>query len=506
MAFEQTKKSRMAIVAESTEGTPAFPSSGADFLAMQDGFSTEMGFETLENAELKSSIGKAKSISGFSIANASLSHYLRHNGVTEGVAPQSGYSKLLKAAYGSEEVNGTQYTTIAGSTTTAINVGVGVGANFAIGEGILIKHSAFAWELNVIKSIAGDVLTPLFALQNAPASGTGLGKAVSYRAADSGHPSLSLHDYRGNGGAYSLLAGMRVTSMSVEATAGELINASFELEGIKGHYNPIRIQAADAYIDFNETGPTLRAASVEVKVYRTPHELAAALAAAMNAVATDTITVTYSDSTGKFTIASSGALLELLWNTGANTANTIGDKIGFSTAADDTGAVTYTSDNAQDWSSPYTPSFDSPGDPLVAKDNEIYIGTTEDNVCAGASTLGYSMETPKVDALDVCEESGKAGSIISERTVSATATLNLPKHRADLFEAMAANTSISFMYAFGVKSGGNWVPGKCGILHIKEATVTTHTLGDNDGLVTLELEIAGHVDSSGNSETALNLL
>lgn len=504
MAF-QTKKSRMAIVQETTEGTPVYPSSGADYLAIQEGFSTELAFETLENAELRASIGKSKTLTGFESPTASLSHYLRHSGV-EGQAPQSGYSKLLKAAFGSEEVNATEYDTVAGSTTTAINVDTGEGAFFAIGEAVLVKHASFAWEIAVIRSIAGDVLTPLFALSNAPATGTNLGKAVSYRAADSGHPSLSVHDYRGNGGAYALIAGARVTSLSIEAPAGELINGSYELEGISGYFDPISIGATDTKLDFNETGPTLRVATIAQGVYKTPHELASAIETAMDAVATDNITVSYSDSTGKFTISTAGTLLELLWNTGANAANTIGDKIGFSTAADDTGALTYTSDNAQDWSSPQTPAFDSPGNPLVAKNNRVMIGSQSDNLCFSVQTLTYDLSTPKTDELSICATSGKSGSVVLEREVNVSMTANLPQHQADLFEAMRNNDSIAWQFNFGPKSAGNWVAGQSGCLHMKEATVTVHNLGDADGLVALEIELSGHVDASGNSETALNLL
>lgn len=502
---EITKKSRMAIVAESTEGTAAFPASGADFLALQEGFSATLGFETLENAELRASIGSAQSINGFESPAASISHYLRHSG-TEGQAPQSGYSKLLKAAFGSEEVNGTQYDTVSGSTTTVVNVDTGEGANFAIGEAILIKHASLPWEIGVIKSISSDALTMLFTLDNAPGTGVNLGKAVSYRAADSGHVSLSVHDYRGNGGAYQLIAGARVTSLSIEGTAGELLNASFELEGVAGYFDPIRIQAADTKLDFTETGPTVRAATIAAGVYKTPHALAAAIQAAMNAVATDNYTVTYSDSTGKFTIATDGSLLSLLWNTGTNTANTIGDKIGFSVAADDTGALTYTSDNAQDWSSPYTPAFDSPGAPLVVKNNKIMIGDQSDNVCFPAQTMTYTLGTPKTDIISWCAETGKSGSIINERTVSMSITATLERHKADLFQKIVDNGSVAVQASFGTKTAGNWDAGKSGCLHIKDASVSAHNLGDSDGLVTLEIEVQGFVDSSGNSETALNLL
>lgn len=508
---EQTKKSRMAIVAEVTEGTPVFPSAGADYLAIQDGFSTDLVFETLDNNELRASIGKSKVISGFESPAAQITHYLRHSG-TEGVAPQSGYSKLLKTAFGSEEVNATQYDTIVGSTVTAINVDVGEGANFAIGEGLLVKHAAATWEIAVVKSITGDVLTPLFALQTAPATGTNLGKAVSYRAADTGHPTLTLHDYRGNGGAYALIAGTRVTGMTIDAPAGELINASFDLEGIAGYFDPINIAAADTKLDWTDDAGTF-AATIEAKVYKDPNDLAVAIQAAMRLTATTTVpTVTYFNygaNAGKFNIKTTGTVLSLLWNTGVNTANSVGDKIGYSLASNDTGTAAttgYFSDSVQSWASPQTPAFDSPGSPIVAKNGRVMVGQQADNLCFSVNSLTYVLSTPKTDELSICAESGKSGSIINEREVTVSMTANLLRHQADIFEAMAKNTSVSWQFNFGPKTGGNYVAGQSGCLHMKEASVTVHNLGDADGLVTLEIELVGHVDASGNSETALNLL
>jgi flagellar hook-associated protein 2 len=58
-------------------------------------------------------------------------------------------------------------------------------------------------------------------------------------------------------------------------------------------------------------------------------------------------TVTYNSATQKFTIKENGSSLtelQLLWGTGANVANSAASLLGFD-AANDTGAVTYTSDN-----------------------------------------------------------------------------------------------------------------------------------------------------------------
>jgi hypothetical protein len=64
------------------------------------------------------------------------------------------------------------------------------------------------------------------------------------------------------------------------------------------------------------------------------------------AEAAGTYTVSYSATTRLFTITRSAGTLNILWNSGANKAKTIATLIGFSTAGDDTGGLTYSSDTA----------------------------------------------------------------------------------------------------------------------------------------------------------------
>lgn len=94
-------------------------------------------------------------------------------------------------------------------------------------------------------------------------------------------------------------------------------------------------------IDFNKGGGAL-VATIAAGTY-TSTTLATTIAAALNAAdGVNTYTVTYSQSTGLWTIATSGATLNLLWNSGANKAKSIGPAIGFGNTVDSTGAITYT--------------------------------------------------------------------------------------------------------------------------------------------------------------------
>jgi hypothetical protein len=97
-------------------------------------------------------------------------------------------------------------------------------------------------------------------------------------------------------------------------------------------------------MNFKETGGgPERTGTIAAGTY-TATTLAAAIKTALEGAtgATGVYTVTYSTLTGKWTIATSLAFLSLLTNTGTNVATSVWSSIGFSVAADQTGALTYT--------------------------------------------------------------------------------------------------------------------------------------------------------------------
>ena len=105
------------------------------------------------------------------------------------------------------------------------------------------------------------------------------------------------------------------------------------------------------YMDVTDGGGT---AAIEIPIQSSyaadgysAEDLATAIQTALNADATltETYTVTYNNSTQKFTIAATGTF-SLLWQSGTNTTKNIGTLIGFAVAANDASAATYTADNA----------------------------------------------------------------------------------------------------------------------------------------------------------------
>ena len=412
MANIQYKSSVLAIKVESTEGTPVVPTSGANAVALQEDFSMTPGIETQENNELRASIGKAKSIPGKETPSASLTHYLRHSGV-EGQAPNFG--PVLKSFFGTEVVAGTEYDTASGSTTTVIAFPSGEGTNFQRGQGLLLKDSANGYRIRAIHSMSSDNATLGFKVPTAPASGVNTGKCVLYKPANTDHPSLTLWHYLGNGGGVQMMAGARAVSLDIEVNAGELINFKSDFEGLSYYYDPIEITSSTKYLDFTDDDGTF-AAIIAPGYYKTPKALASAISAAMDAANSgETHTCTYSDTTGRFTIISTGTVLTLKWNTGSNTANTIATKIGFSAAGDSSGTAAttgYTSATAQDYAFSYTASYDN-ADPLAAKYQEVMIGDQTDYACFGASTVNITGKLTRATLDSICAESGVEASLIT---------------------------------------------------------------------------------------------
>lgn len=509
-----TRNTRWAVVKEVTEGTPVAPSAANQYVSLMDGgFELQGEFDEIENAEIKGSIGAAKSIRGFENPSGSYSHYLKHSGV-EATKPE--YDFFLESLFGTVHSRSTERDTVGGSTagTSSVRgtlvVDTGEGAEYARGHIVLVKNATNGYSIRFVQSVSTDTLSLNFNLANAPASGVNLGKGITFMPADSAHPSLSIWDYRGNA-LTQMVAGAQVTEASISATAGELVQCDFSFEGLKIYHYPIEITSSSKYIDFTDDFGTVSCTLTE-KIYRSPIELADEVASKMTAASVgsgnDTITCTYSSSTGKFTIASNGGTtFTLKWNTGANTANSAKTKLGFDNA-DESGGFTYTSDNALTVTSPYTPSLDS-SSPIVAKNLQLLVGSFAETVCVEEGVQSFectiSVEKPKTP--DLCDETGRSGSVANGRTVEGSCVLTMPTYEAQKFQDFISNTSRSLQFTFGEKSAaGNWEAGKSGALWVADLVYTTHLIGDADGIVTLELGFKGHVDSSGNGEVYLGFV
>lgn len=490
MTVGLTRASVYAIKKEVTPGTYVAPASGADFVPLRPGNELSYEPEQLESDEIQNDIGASKASTGKESVKGTHSAYLKHSGV-EGQEPEVG--PLYESVLGSKYVPVAEYVTVAGSTTKLINVGVGNGANFRQGQAVLVKKGD-GYKIRNISSISGDVLTLNFALDSAPGTGVALGKGIVYLPVASGHPTISTTKYLGSGFAKEVSAGNAVTEASITMDANGFGEVEFSLEGTKYFFNPIVITASNKYLDFTDDSGTYAAAVAE-GIYKTPIELADALASSMNAASTEDFTVSFSSVTGRFTIATAtSAVLSLLWDTGANAANDIGSALGFLTASNDTGAVTYSSDNEQDYAPPYTPSYDS-ADKIVIKNAELFIGGQDDSLCICAQSVSLVVAKAVEDVDCICEESGISEKIAVSRSAEMEVTASMKKHDVALLDALLKNSGISAMINCGGKTGGNWTPGKCFNSYLQSCTVSKYTT-TGDSFIQVSLTLKGYVDGT----------
>lgn len=500
----KTRKSILAVNEQVTAGVPVLADASGDFSVLREGFSMAPETDLLESDELRDSLGTPKPALGIERGTASIPKYLKHSGV-EGQKPD--YSEMLKSAFGAEDVEGTEYDTVASSTTTEIKVDTGEGVNFRRGQGLLIKSVPYS--LRAVQSIATDDLELNFKLSGAPASGVNLGKCVGYYPSDDNTTILTLDLFRGNGGMREVLADAKVTTLDMVVNAGEYIEGNFEFQGTKYYFDPINVTGVSNNndLDFYD-GTNVMTATIEAKVYRDPHEFAAALQAAMNTATNvvDSYTVVYNDygsDKGKFTLTSDGSTFELRFGSGPNTPG-MAAILGF-TATNKTGALTYTSNNVQSWASAFSTDFDD-ADPLVAKAGEIFMGGQNDNFNVCVETMNATLTNTVTENLCTSAETGVDSVEVTNRVLEVTFTATADQHDARLFKYYRTGESVQFMFNFGEKSGGNWVPGTCVQLYVPNATVLEFTPDDADGKAVFNVTLQAFVQEGGQGEVFLNLL
>lgn len=499
MAFG-TRSSVFAFKEETTEGTLLDPAA-ADFTVCREGTNLVGAVNTETSDELRNTIAASKAFVTSQAPTGTVNHYFKHSG-TEGVAPD--YGILIKSALGAVTENATEYSTVSGSTAgtssarAQVAVADGEGANFELGQAVLVKDLANGYAVRNVfskdESGSPDLLNMSFNFGSAPGASLGLGKAQFYYPQNTGQPTYSSHHYQDSSTLSALhqaIAGCRTTGMTIEFNAQTLAACNFEIGGISYYKNPIRIDATNDLIDFTDDGGTVQASVVQ-KVYATPMALAAEIAAKMTAASVgsgdNTITCTWDNVNGKFVIASDGATLSLLWNTGAGTATSIGSTIGFDVAADDTGSLTYTADNALTYEAPATPSYDDQG-PNIVRDNMLLLGGYDDYLCVSGQSLSISITTPKTDVPDWCAESGIDESLILSREVAISSTLKFKKHDVEGANNLLNNITSQFAFVHGERDdAGNWVPGTIVSVFCPSISITSNTVADQDGYLVVQFE------------------
>jgi hypothetical protein len=494
MAFQE-KGSRFALVTEVTEGTPVSPSAVGDYLALQDGFSLAPEFELLENSEIRSTIAQAAPQLGLENPSMSLSHYVKHSG-TVATAPED--DLLLKNAFGAQAIRATERDVVS-ATVSAITVDAGEGVEFAKGDILLVKHASFAWELGMVDSVAGDVLTLAFDLANAPVATTALGRNIKYSGTNS-RGSLSGWVYDANGASIQLVAGMKVNEFTMNVESGQLINADYGLNGLEYFWNPLEITATSNDLDFTDDGGA-KSITLTTGFFKDPHDAAAALQTALDASSSQNVTVAYSNTTGLFSWTADGTTFDIDW---LSTTDTLGAVFGFT--ADDSGALLGSSDVAYVLTSPQSPSLDS-SSPLAAKANVFQLGDqTAENDCISTASMTLSVGNELAGVLDVCSASGRSGQISTSRSVSADIVVELKQFEAEHFKDFRQNNTVKLFYGFGSKSGGNFQEGLSGGLYMSAAKISSFERTVTNDVLTISMTVTGFAEAGGESEVYLNFI
>jgi len=498
---EKTRSSIIGFKEETTEGTLIELAAGSEFTKINSGFSINSSVDSVDSDELVDGIGASESFTTKETPSASVSKDLKHSGV-EGQAPD--YAVMIKSAMGSQTDNAVEHNTVVGSTAGTssaagiVKVDAGEGTSYPEGRAILIKDGTNGYAVRNVKSVSSDDLTINYNLGSAPGVGVNLGKAIHWSPSPDGHPTYSTHHYQSSASTSSLhqaIAGCRTTSFSMNFPANELATIDFEVEGIKSFRNGITVSVSNNKIEFVDVsaGSELTA-TLSNKTYQSPKELAAEVGTKMTAASTngDTITCTFDSMTGKYTISTSGAFLEINWATGlsGNAADTI---LGFS--ADVSLSTSYTG-TASTYNTSLTPAYDSSSS-FVVKNQELMIGSFDRSDCRPANSFSLSVSTPKTDVDNFCSESGVSESVVLQREVTASATLVFQKHEIDAFNDLINNNTTSLMFNGGKKdASGNWVVGTVVNVWMPAAKITANTIADNDGFLVVEIEVKGFVASS----------
>jgi len=506
MTAYATKTSVMAVRAEASDSTLLEPNAGGLFLPIREGFSFQGAFDTVESDELVGSLAGGASFTTKETPAGSMPLYFKHSG-TAGTAPS--FETLLKSALGTQSDAGAEYDTVNSSSAgtasarAVINVGGGEGASYEVGEALLIKDGANGYNIRNIYSIATDALTLNKNLGSAPSSGIDLGQANFFHPATSGHPTYSAWHYQNktlaNNAFTQAMAGCRTTNTTITIQANGLAEIAFDFEGTKFYYNPIEITSSNKYIDITDDGGTIEVTLTE-GWYKTPKALATHITTKATAASVgsgnDTITCTFSSTTGKFTLASNGSTFSLLWQSGSNTANSVGATLGFTVSANDTGSTSYVADSAITYGTSQTPAFDDI-DPFVCKWQELLIGDYTRTDCRKATNITLTIATPKQDVESLCAESGVSESVTLERTTTFSATLHMTKHEVDEMDDFFNNTLTEVQFNGGVKdSSGNWVAGKCVNFWLPLVNITANVVDQQDGLYVVNVEGRARANST----------
>ena len=227
-----TDEGSVFVEKEVTEGTYVAESAGASAIeVLSDGLEFTPTKELLERDNRTSTVEKVPAKVGQKSMAGTMPFEFRA-GSSEGAAPES--DALWEALLGGKRTY-TATTSITGHGTDTIELGVGDGAKYGVGDIIKVKeydqNPANEDHVSPIKSIAGDQLTLEVPYFQAFTDNVEIAAGVTYFH-QSGAPTLSVTNYLG-GEIREKAIGMRAVSGEISNfNTGQLPQVSMGLEGL----------------------------------------------------------------------------------------------------------------------------------------------------------------------------------------------------------------------------------------------------------------------------------
>lgn len=501
-----TRRSTAAIVQKATEGALEKPTSGSQFITIQPDYSIAPNFGTTENVELKDDIMSGKTIIVSEEPSATYSHYFKGSG-TAGTPPE--YGPMIQSSFGGYRSHASETTAVAQSTAKLLKMSTTDAAQFKKGDAVLIKDSAKGYQIRPVSSVSGTDVTLGFELPAAPTASSKVSGFVTYFPLNENLPVYDLWHYIGGGEAGNeSVQDCRTTSMTVSATAQDLINATFSVEGTAYQFNEtfadeyqVVAGSADFDIVWSNTGTrTNTAVSIAAGRY-TGAEMATALQTAFRSVDSGfgDATVVFADN--RFTFADSNTRFYLNFEGYPAMAATL----GFAEADTSSSSLVNTLKSTKD---AQTVRFYDSGiassaieydttDPIVARDQQLFIGDADDNICVDASSLTFTFGTPKSLITSICTESGNYRSVINQRTAVLAVSAILQEDERRFFSEFKSGDTVHFAFVGGKKSGDNWKAGECFSIYGSPASITAFAMTDTDGVFSLEMELTCFADGEG---------
>lgn len=238
MADLNKLETRVALKEEVTEGTYVAPTAATDYIQPLEDF---VGFspskELVERNILRSGLGQITPRVGLQRAEAGLAVEFRASG-SEG--DPTDFHFLLKNGLGSTRNLAARITTKAAPahTTTVLQIEDADIANLNVGDGIVVLDSTQHQHVVIVSKTSGvgtATITVAPTMSEVPEASVQIAKFTTYYGASSGSsiPGMSLTAYLGNGGISQRVAGLKVSSMSIDNfTAGQIASFNFSLNGM----------------------------------------------------------------------------------------------------------------------------------------------------------------------------------------------------------------------------------------------------------------------------------